>query len=640
MLHATPESVHEDQPMIDREQGLVLTADARIDNRTELITALRWQDKPSTSITDTDLVLGSYRKWGTASPEHLVGAFAFAIWDSSNQRLFCARDQIGIKPFYYYFSHDLFVFGSEINSLLCVSDVPARVNELRIADYLAHVGEDEEYTFYQDIYRLPPAHSLTVTRDALNGPVRYWTLDASHEVKYRSDQEYEEHFLELFTEAVRCRVRAPSSPGVMVSGGLDSSSVTCVARDLLEDAGQSPLHAFTGTFSSLPKAELEKCDERSYIEALKEQGDLRVHEIPLDELSPLSDIESVVHHLGGPPFICNYYLHNATHQTARERGVRVVLDGSGGDDAVSHGFSLLEELAYAGRWDCLMEEATCLAHRTGAKTNQVVQSTTKKALRLRARRRPWRFITRDLARLKQDYGLDPLALFRQHVVKPRSPDALVKIWRSTQGRSLKPAEWRLLNDTFLTRVDYASRVSRLKSRWDVDNVDARMQHWLAIQAGAGITSIGLEEIDALAALGGVERRHPFFDIRLLQYCVGLAPEQKLRRGWTRSILRRAMQGILPDPIRKRSDKADLSPNFIRNVQKYEADRIEALFTTHVSRLKPYVDMGELRRAHDQRASVDLWHALTLAHWMQEVDEMSDKPDTPSSKRVQAMLAGL
>ena len=142
---------------MNKTGDLVVTADARIDNRDELIAVLGLTGRPWEEITDAELILGAYRRWGERCPERLLGDFAFAIWDRRNQTLFCARDHFGVKHLYFYRSNPIFVFGSEIKALLCLPEVPRRLNEARLADYLMLISEDKSATLYQDIFRLPPA---------------------------------------------------------------------------------------------------------------------------------------------------------------------------------------------------------------------------------------------------------------------------------------------------------------------------------------------------------------------------------------------------------------------------------------------------------------------------------------------------
>src|SRR3989442_1012999 len=160
MLHTTPESLRECQPLVGTTGDLVLVADARIDNRAELCPLL---PAPSDA-TDAELILAAYERWGEHCPEHLLGDFAFAIWDGRAQRLFCARDHFGVKPLYYHHRPSrLFAFASEIKGLLALADIPRRLNETRVAAYLVPLFEDKEVTFYEEIVRLPPAHRMVVS---------------------------------------------------------------------------------------------------------------------------------------------------------------------------------------------------------------------------------------------------------------------------------------------------------------------------------------------------------------------------------------------------------------------------------------------------------------------------------------------
>ena len=157
-----------DSPWRARTGDLVLSADARIDNRTELIHMLDFPDSSSSIITDSELILGAYDKWGLQCPEKLLGDFAFAVWDRRRQMLFCARDHFGVKPFYYYRDDNSFIFASEIKALLCVSTVSHRLNEVRLAEYLSSMFDDTASTFYANILRLPPAHYLSVSPDGID----------------------------------------------------------------------------------------------------------------------------------------------------------------------------------------------------------------------------------------------------------------------------------------------------------------------------------------------------------------------------------------------------------------------------------------------------------------------------------------
>ncbi len=352
MLWTTPESLLEQLPLKDRTGNLILTADARIDNRDELISALSLNDRPAEKITDSDLILATYEKWGDRCPEKLIGDFAFAIWDGRNQKLFCARDHFGIKPFYYYYQPGkVFVLASEIKALYTLPSHPRRINELREAEYLLNILEKAN-TFYQDIFRLPAGHKMTVTHKSIK-LCSYWSLDPSRELRLGSNNEYAEAFSEIFTESVHCRLRSAYSIGSTLSGGLDSSSITCAASKLLLHNGNQPLHTFSTVFDEIPE-----CDERSFINAVlvQEKENLIPHYINGDHLSPLTDIDRVLWHQDEPFFAANLFLYWNLCRSVKSSGVRILLDGLDGDTVISHGMGYLTELASTGKWFSLTKE--------------------------------------------------------------------------------------------------------------------------------------------------------------------------------------------------------------------------------------------------------------------------------------------
>src|SRR5271169_6843065 len=176
--HITPESAAEPLPYQSLTSGAVITADARLDNREELIGELGIADH---AIADSLIILRAYEKWGENCPDRLIGDFAFAVWDPAQRLLFCARDAMGVRPFYYFEGPSCFAFGSEIKAILQVPDIPRRLDETTVGDYLCHVFQDPEITFYRDIRRLPAGCSLTA-RDGLCQISSYWNPDPNREI--------------------------------------------------------------------------------------------------------------------------------------------------------------------------------------------------------------------------------------------------------------------------------------------------------------------------------------------------------------------------------------------------------------------------------------------------------------------------
>lgn len=554
---------------------LVVAADARIDNREELVGML---GLPITEreITDAELILRAYHRWGEECPGRLVGDFSFIIHDCARRTIFCARDPIGVLPFYYHRQGGLFVAASELKGLLAHPDIPHAVDEQRIGDYLSSLFDDREITFYSAARRLAPGHTMAVGADGIRIS-RYAMLDPRRELKLASAEEYAAAFRDLFTETVRCRVPAGGKVGAALSGGLDSSSVAIVAAQVLAAAGRGPLHTFSAVYSR-PEA-----DERRYMEVVAARGGMTPHSIAADELDPLADAEQRRARLDEPYFSPNFYIHWHLFREASACGAGVWLDGLDGDTTVSHGTGFLIELARAGRWLRLGGEIGTMASRTGASR---------------------------------------LGLLRRGVVNPLVLGPLRRVWHRVNGRALRPwGERSIIREDFARRVDLADRINgSIGARPAAGTL--REDHHRRIEWG--LHTFILEMLDKAAATFRIVPRYPFYDRRLIEFCLALPPEQKLGDGWGRAVLRRAMEGMLPDEVRLRTTKGDPGKSFFNALNRHAGPRMRDLLAGDSAGLGRYVDLARLRAIHRKfvrseatgEEIMELWKGVTLGIWLE------------------------
>lgn len=598
LLYTTPESRREDLPLEDPGRGLVLAADGRVDNRPELIADLGLFDADAPEPTDGQLILASHARWGEDCVRRLIGDFAFAVWDPRRQRLFCARDPMGVKPLYYCHRPRFFAFASEIKALLTFPGVPRRLDELRVAGHLMNAVEgmaDQEITFYRDIKRLPPGHFLVVEEGRLR-KTRYWTPEPHRRIRLSSDQEYAEAFLEVFAEAVRCRLRCDLPVGSELSGGLDSSSIVCVGRKVQKEAGRretatsAPLHTFSAVFPNLPEEQRVLLDERGFIQAVVDGGDLEPHRVEADRFGPLADVERTLWLEDGPFFGPNLYLNRGLYGAAREHDVRVMLSGLDGDTTVSNGIDYLVDLARSGRWSRLTAETRALQQRTGSQAS--------------------------LARLVWKAGL-----------RPAIPGALMRLWRRATGRR-PPLGWTepTLDPRFAERVGLEERLRAAEAATEGSGMDAKAKQARALSSGHW--THGLELFDKTAAWFGIEPRYPFFDRRLIDFCLSIPPDQSLKHGWTRFVLRNAMRGILPEEVRTRPHKANLESAFRHGLRHHDRERLERILDEHLDAIAGYADTGRLRRTYRRLAADEpvgigeltaLFEGAVLALWLADAD---------------------
>lgn len=233
LLRTTWDSVKERQPH-SLNQKVWITGDIRLDRRSELIERLRGSGcNLENDATDVDLVLHAYQIWGESCLEKFSGDFAFAIWDSLQQRLFCARDQFGIVPFYYAPKGNGLIFSNHLNCVRVHPQVSDKLNEDAIADFLLFsMNMDLATTNFADIQKLPPAHTLIWSEGEVRVR-RYWQLPQEVEyLRYKHPEEYVEQFQELFERSVADRLRTDSA-ATHLSGGMDSTSIAATAYKLM-----------------------------------------------------------------------------------------------------------------------------------------------------------------------------------------------------------------------------------------------------------------------------------------------------------------------------------------------------------------------------------------------------------------------
>ncbi|MGG6296558.1 lasso peptide isopeptide bond-forming cyclase [Leptolyngbya sp. AN02str] len=620
MLWTTRESLLEQMPLLSQDQSLVLVADARIDNREELIASLSLSDRPAEKITDSDLILAAYQQWGEDCVHHLLGDFAFALWDATRNALFCARDHFGVKPFYYFYQPEqVFCFASEMKALFCLPSVPHVINESRIANHLTMMLHDQATTCYQKIFRLPPAHTLTVGAALGARLQRYWKLDATREIHLNSDEEYALAFRDIFAEAVRCRLRSAFPIGSHLSGGLDSTSVTCMARHLLQSKEQ-PLHVFSNVYNVVTE-----CDEREYIQPVLEQGSLIPHEVYPDQTGPLSNWQDLLQPLEEPCLIGgNGYLIWNLNQASQQAGVRVSLDGFDGDTTVSHGFNLFAELAKAGHWRDFADNAVALSERLNTSPAAILQRYGFAHLVDLAWKWHWISFVKAIAGMQQVFTISPRVLWIQCGLKPIVPQFVMNLWHWLKGQQGSSQTFsKVINSEFAQRVG-CDRQPTVQAPAAEHLRSVREQQYQDLTSG-GFTFV-LELQDIAAAACSLEARHPFMDKRLIEFCLALPSHQKLKHGWTRMIMRRAMEGLLPEKVQWRSGKMDVTPGFLHGLLNINRELVEDVVLNDAGSIKAYVDLNHLRGAYDRLTSSapaldddvrTVWAATALALWLRQ-----------------------
>ena len=503
-----PEDAFDRQPLIGGGGKFVLVADLRLDNRDELTAALNISVERARTLCDAAVLLAAFERWDNDCYDHLVGDYAFALWDANGRRLVLARSPMGQRPLHYHLGKGFFAFASMPKGLHALPEIPYAPDEERFAEFIAMLPDAGTRSFFAGIERVPPAHFALVTTQGISLH-RHWQ---PHRRTFllRSADEYVEAMRHHLDEAVRCRLRGTDNVGATLSAGLDSSAVATTAARLLQPSGRKVI-----AFTAVPR---EGYDGRTPARRLGDEGPLAAMTAAMhpniehvlvrsDRRSPFDDLDRSFFFADQPSFLLmSWGMAYSINDAAREAHVKVMLAGGLGNAAFSYdGLALLPELVRSGRWLSLWHEMSALVTTGQMSWRGVIGHTLG----------PWMpaWLWRSLNRFGRGNTVDILTY-----------TALSRARRAELG------------------IDARARARRLDLAYRpaVDSFAARLQ------------MIGRNDPGNLfkALLGGwrIDLRNPLIDRRLIEFCFAVPTEQFLSRGEFRSLTRRVLADRVPQAV--------------------------------------------------------------------------------------------
>ena len=588
------------QPM--HIEGLTLCYNGEIFNYLELRAELETRGHRFQSDCDSEVLVRAYLEWGPDCLTRFNGMWAFALYDPRHQQLFCARDRFGVKPFYYAVREGEFRFASEPKALLGDDPALRRYNPKALGRFLSEgLIDDEEETFYAEILPLPAAHHLVVNGEGQLKLSRYWNLDPSLQLDPALEKaalamdtapswdslrrtplsfatgplELErdpafftavEAFQALLADAVRLRLRSDVPVGTCLSGGLDSSSIMCIASSLIT---QSML-----SFSSI--YEEPGCNEKAFIETVVEGCRTRAHRItPTPEDLPRV-FDKIAWHQDEPTAGPGLYSQWKVMQVAQGK-VTVLLDGQGGDEVLAGYHPYFEDYLFTRAATCdrrsLAEEAAAISSLTG-----------------------------------RDYS-DVLARARHHY---RWPRFLRNLKRPRAGKIKPPA---------YVSADFRDQFARIDARRAApaalfeEKLNQRLYHDITRTSIPGL--LRYEDRNSMAY--GLEARTPFLDYRLVEFCFALPAVYKIYKSQTKRILRRAMAGHIPQEVLHRQDKlgypTPAAQWFRGSLRSWVEDTLRSpeFAATGLFQTEPVLAVLKAHDAGEDR-SWELWRFLATLSW--------------------------
>ena len=466
------------------------------------------------SKTDTEVIAAAYDCWQEECVDRFDGMFAFAIWDAETKTVFCARDRFGEKPFYYYAGNNQFVFASEMKAIWAAG-IERKPNLKMLFNFITIGYTDNPLnpaeTFFENIYKLPAASTLSFFTDKTQdlNIETYWDIDLNISNKKIKEEEAIEQFQQLFQSSIQKRLRSDVQIGTSLSGGLDSSSVLAsvfsLATSKQSGIQHSPLTAFTAIFPGYEK------DEFAYAQVVAEKYKLPHYTTAVTAAELISSFEKLSRHQEEPVTSASAVAQFKLYELAKQHDVKVLLDGQGADETLA-GYHKY----YKWYWQELFSN------------RRLIGSGEIKAARKNGVKEPFGYrniiaaMFPDLATvfLEQQYLL--------HALQQKDLTADFIKMQSKEAYYTTPAHYNLNGVLYFNTI----------------------QH-------------GLEELlryaDRNSMAHGIEVRLPFLNHELVEFLFTLPSKFKIRNGWTKWLLRKAMDKNLPAEIAWRKDKIGFEP---------------------------------------------------------------------------------
>ena len=497
------------RPTVDHE-GFMITFDGWLDNRDEIVTALG-SDLPRPNPTVPELVLTVFKRWGIAGFAKLIGNFTFALWDPHSEQLYLTADSLGMRPLYVHLDAERVVWASRARALVTACDLVTDLDLAYLGAFLANNATVA--TPFRGI-RMIPGGQVMIVNGLTDRLHRYWDFDPGHEIHYRCDGDYEAELRHLFDRAVACRTNADGPIFAELSGGIDSSSIVCVAdRQLKRRAGAGRgLHTVSYVFDGATSA-----DERPFIRQVENAVGCRSHHLLEEDFAILSKRPPVgfCPDLPGSQ-ICYLARYDQVSWLMERYGSRVLLNGIGGDQAfISDDYKIPLELAD-----------------------------------LRAQGRP-------LADIFQA-GLRWTLALRKPLLSTLWLGAVRPHFQSHNGDPISsPPEGEWLRKSFLEQYGLSQRYSESDMGPQFPLPSRARQYWRLRD------TMRLYAFERHLSHGHFEVRYPYLDRRLLEFALAIPFDQKLRPCESRSIIRRALADRMPSAVLQRRTKAGPTEAFQR-----------------------------------------------------------------------------
>ena len=449
----------------------------------------------------------------------LSGCFSFIIYNKNTQLIEAYRDQIGIRPLYYFYNNDYFVYSTEPEFIFFSNLVKKVVNENKVMYYILKGDRFNEETFYKNIYRLRKSSNLRI-KDKNLAITRYFSFSNSPLIRYKDDRDYADHFYELFYDIIKSQLSTNDGKvSSMLSGGLDTSSITCLSDKIIKENNLNiDLKTYSITFKDVKKKDFASTYETNFINDVLNKLDVNSKIVDLNYIDVQKHLSDIQSSYPEPNYHGNKYMDFAIIDEMKRDNRNVILSGFDGDSVISHGEQYLYELI-----------------------NQFNFNKFFKQLKLK--------------RINRNQKFSYLGSIRGYIIPYFIPNYLYLI-KGILTKTLPAFQ----TSKFIKKDLHKNLpIYEMSKKYQFSTKDFSRFHLNTMNTNVWEHVFETQDLDYGRA--GMEVRYPFMDKRLIDFCLRIPSSQKMHNGITRYILRNAMKDVLPKSIYKRYDKSILSPYY-------------------------------------------------------------------------------
>jgi asparagine synthase (glutamine-hydrolysing) len=575
------ESEFERQPVVG-EDGTILVADIRIDNREELFAATHHLLKQSLARTsDAELAMAANTVWGAEFPRYIVGEYAIVLYERRTNKLLLCRDHIGARPLYYHGDNDRLIVSSQLAPLLDAWDVSREIDEEYVAGCMSR-GPTVGLTPYKHIHALKPAHTVVATEFGDLAERRFWKLDVDKEIRLKRDEDYEEAFRYHLRNAMRAPLRTNRPVMIELSGGLDSSTIACIADESIRqrEVQTSRFDTVSYVYDESPTS-----NESKFIRCVEDHlGRTGVH-VRDEDCSLLPPAAQSLDIVSPNLILYSFGYHEALRGLMRENGARVLLTGVGGDQVLGSSYDPYPELA-----DLLV---------------------LRKPLALHRRLRTWS------QTLQKPY----LSLLWQKTLVPVLPRRVQPLCRRAAMKRVP--SW--FNTDFVTRMRLRENELPPEDPFGFTLPSSKDKSISYLAVIKNVAPCHRREMTCLNS------SYPFMHRPLIEFLQAIPFEQLLRPGENRSLMRRALRDVLPEKIVRRKTKGIPTEGLCRAVSR-EWQMLRSLFSNSRVCAYGFMDSAPLLAALDRaRNGLELFAGallptISLEFWLRALEQR------PAAKR--------